>query len=215
MEIRTYALAAPEKIHIEDREGNTWRGCDQEWFSSHWQRLAGCGPCVVSNIMLYLYKEGLADLPLEVADKDGFIKLMEAVWEHVTPTTRGIHMSELLCRGAMGFAEAYGLKITCNSLDIGKRKSERPELKAVADFIAEGLEKNLPVAFLNLSNGAVRNLDQWHWVTIVALKREGGDESVTADIYDGGMQKTVDLKLWYETTTLGGGFVYLSPVKKS
>jgi hypothetical protein len=34
------------------------------------------------------------------------------------------------------------------------------------------------------------------------------NESVYAKIYDGAKTITINLKLWYETTSRGGGFVY-------
>ena len=57
------------------------------------------------------------------------------------------------------------------------------------------------MAFLNLHNGKVRELDWWHWVTITAL------EDGRADLLDSGKALTIDFRLWYETTKRRGGFV--------
>lgn len=209
MNSNTYSLAAPEILHITDASGRIWLGCDQEWFGSYWQRLAGCGPCVASNILMYLYKRNSINLPYEIANKDDFIRLMEVAWRHVTPTAKGLNTPELMRRGMEGFARAHGFKLACFTLNMPKEKKERPTLAEMADFIKEGLLKDSPVAFLNLSNGAVHNLDSWHWVTIVSIVIDAEKRSVFAKAYDGAEEILVDLKLWYETTSLGGGFVYL------
>jgi hypothetical protein len=66
----------------------------------------------------------------------------------------------------------------------------------------------LPVAFLNLCNGEETNLERWHWVTVISVEYEEIKQGVFLSIMDEGMIKRINLALWYETTTLGGGFVY-------
>ena len=63
------------------------------------------------------------------------------------------------------------------------------------------------MAFLNLHNGRVKELDYWHWVTITAL------EDTTAVILDSGSALRIDLRLWYETTKRRGGYVACGPGK--
>ena len=57
---------------------------------------------------------------------------------------------------------------------------------------------------MNLSNGAVRNLDNWHWVTLVSVNGE-----LRAEMYDQGRRQLIDIGLWLSTTTGGGAFVAL------
>jgi hypothetical protein len=203
-----YSLTDPGRIHIADSEGKIWYGCDQEWFPSYWQRMAGCGPCVASNIILYLLRSGRIALPFGTHGKDDIIRLMQTAWEHVTPTARGLNTPELMKKGMEDFSNAHSFKLKCSLLNIPKKQAERPPFSEMAGFIAEGLASDSPVAFLNLSNGAVKNLDSWHWVTIVSLTWDRDNDSVFANVFDGEREMPIDLKLWYETTTLGGGFVY-------
>jgi hypothetical protein len=64
------------------------------------------------------------------------------------------------------------------------------------------------VAFLSLDNGQEELLDSWHWVTLLALQCEEEDGgAVFADVADEGKLLHVDLKKWFDTTNLGGGFV--------
>ena len=98
-------------------------------------------------------------------------------------------------------------------MDIPDKRMSRPALSSVVDFIAKGLDSDCPIAFLNLSNGKVSNLDRWHWVTIVGLETDQDNNHVSAQIFDGGKEFEIDLKLWYETTTLSGGFVFFEKPK--
>ena len=66
------------------------------------------------------------------------------------------------------------------------------------------------MAFLNLCNGEEKNLDRWHWVTIISLEYAKDKNQVLANILDEGVIKKISLSLWYHTTTLGGGFVYFT-----
>lgn len=79
--------------------------------------------------------------------------------------------------------------------------TKRPPYEQVEAFVRRALERDCPVAFLNLHNGRVKELDYWHWVTITAL------EDTTAVILDSGSALRIDLRLWYETTKRRGGFV--------
>jgi len=80
-------------------------------------------------------------------------------------------------------------------------------------FLEGGLIKDAPIAFLNLCNGQVKNLDPWHWVTIISLEYAENGKSASIKILDEGLIKKIDLALWYDTTTLGGGFVYFTALQ--
>lgn len=206
---KTVVLRDPDSIRVIDEKGNSSYGCDQDWYGSFWQRMAGCGPSVASNLLLYLHHAGKIGLPLDVKNKAGCVGLMEAVWHHVTPTTRGLYLITQFCEGVHSFTKTFGASVECMSLEIPKKKDDRPSLGEIADFIEAGLESDCPVAFLNLSNGKIKALDEWHWVTIVSITRTQDNSKVEALIYDADKSFTVDIKLWHEKTTLGGGMVYL------
>ena len=203
-----YSLRNPDNLHIMDSLGDISFGCNQEWYSSDWQRSSGCGPSVASNIMLYMHRSKTISLPQEVNNKSECTKLMETVWDHVTPTNKGIYLLAQFCDGLHSFIRSNGYMFESFSLNIPDKNKERPELPAIVHFIAQGLINDCPIAFLNLSNGMISNLDRWHWVTIVSLETDQNNSKVLVNIYDGEESINIDLKFWYETTTLGGGFVY-------
>jgi hypothetical protein len=61
---------------------------------------------------------------------------------------------------------------------------------------------------LTLSRGHVKNLQNWHWITVVAAELD--ENRLMADASDEGRQVRFDLRLWYLSTLLGGGLVYFS-----
>lgn len=207
--MKTIALNSLEFLHIEDEIGNIHLGSNQEWYGTVWQRMAGCGPSVASNVILYLQREGRIEIPFHVESKTDFVRLMDEVWQYVTPTQHGVYSAEIWMDGVSRFMHAHGILLSCRSLDIPKTKKLRPKLNEAVRFIEEGLRSGCPVAFLNLSNGKVKNLDSWHWVTIVGI---GKDEKggILAQVCDAAKMFEIDFPLWYSTTKLGGGLVYLA-----
>ena len=121
--------------------------------------------------------------------------------------SRGIPTTAALIKGAVGYIAARNLELVPEELDIPKNKRLRPELPMLLTFIGQALESDLPVAFLSLDNGQEENLDTWHWVTLLTLQYEEDGSAAFADVADEGKLLHVDLKKWYDTTGLGGGFV--------
>lgn len=206
-----YTLCKPENIHTVDESGLEYFGCDQNWYQSKWQQMAGCGPSTAATLLLYLQRSRRIDLPVHVFEQKDCLLLMEAVWSHVTPTQNGIYLIEQFCTGIQSFARSHGFALDCHSIDIPEQITARPDLPAMVAFISQGLESDSPIAFLNLSNGAVSNLEEWHWVTIVALETDDLLDQVMVTIFDGDKSDQVDLKRWYETTIDGGALIYLEP----
>ena len=183
-------------------------GCSQKWYSTPWQRKAGCGPSVASNIVHYL--ENKQTNSQQVFSKEACSSLMEEAWSYFSPKVGGISTTNMFCEAFLLYAKSKRLKVQFRVLDVPQDKCSRPKLAEVLDFLEEALEKDAPVAFLNLCNGAVKNLERWHWVTIVSLNRSDDGKSAFLDILDGGAIKKIDLLLWYNTTNLGGGFSYFT-----
>ena len=96
--------------------------------------------------------------------------------------------------------------------DMPEDVAGRPALRDVVWFIEEALQNDAPVAFLNLCNGEEHCLYRWHWVTIVALDFAPDGSRAAATILDEGRQLDIDLAVWHNTTTLGGGFVWFAPI---
>jgi hypothetical protein len=184
-------------------------GCNQDWYRLSWQRRAGCGPTTATNLLIYHQRAGRLGLAQELITEADGLALMEQVWHYVKPTAMGVHTPGIFHSGLQKFLKSRGVSLQPQALLIPRKKDLRPTLGNVVDFIRKGLEMDSPVAFLNLSNGSVRQLDKWHWVTVTAI-----DDShlprVELEICDNLNRFMIDLKEWYDTTHLGGGFVYLA-----
>jgi hypothetical protein len=203
------SLSQPEHLHFTNGDGSVSYGCDQEWYRTPWQRMAGCGPTTAAALLLYLHRAHGYPLPRDVNGRDDCVALMEAVWRRVTPGFMGVHRIEQLRDGVLELAHTQGAPLQAHLLPVAKEERQRPDAVAVAAFLADGLRADCPVAFLNLSNGKLDNLDEWHWVTLVSVDA-GEDGGLWADMYDAGKQTQLDLSLWLQTTRGGGGFVYFT-----
>lgn len=198
------ALKNPERLIVRDEDSReAFFGCNQAWYEDEWQRRAGCGPSVASH--LFAYSLGLGP---QTADRREWLRLMEDVWNYVTPTDRGMPTTGLFCRTTGAYAQARGVSISQRVCDVPAKAALRPSLPELVAFLAEALQNDAPVAFLNLCNGEETCLYRWHWVTIVALDYDLDGSRAVATIFDEGRQLDIDLALWYCTTTLGGGFVW-------
>jgi hypothetical protein len=197
------ALAAPERLHINGNDGKIYTGGSQEWYSDSWHRKAGCAPTVASNIILYAMEQ--PEHSRKNCGQDNFIELMDEMIAFITPGMRGVNTSAMFYGGFVRYGEKHGVKFVPRVMEIPCAASKRPAPGAVREFIAEALRADSPVAFLNLSNGTLENLEGWHWVTIIAF--EPG--SMAADICDQGDIFTIDLGQWLQTTVLGGALVYM------
>jgi len=201
----TSKIAHPQWLRITDCSGNTFQGGDQEWYPLAWQQRAGCGPTNGSNLLWYLSRvpgcEALCRH--DASQKEGFVQLMENVWPHITPGHMGVNSAQIFVDGAISYAAARGVALHVDALEVPTLPFHKPAPGDVAEFLSRHLDADLPVAFLNLSNGALKNLDNWHWVTLVALN----EPRMTAVMCDAGRLIEIDLGLWLRTTTLGGAFV--------
>lgn len=212
--MKKISLSNLKLLTVSDEDKESYYGCSQQWYGTEKQRLCGCGPSVACGIVWYLsHYLGLSQQGF-LTSKDACLKLMEEVWKFMTPSTEGIPSTTIFYENVLAYANARGLKLEPRFCDIPSNEFVRPDLKKVVNFIEGGLRQNSPIAFLNLCNGEEDNLEEWHWVTIVSLEWSGRGERALVDIYDMGLIKKTDLSLWYKTTTLGGGFVYFTPVNK-
>ena len=192
---------------IDEAYEETFCGGWQEWYGVWWKRLSGCGPTTVSNIVSYISRAGSSAADTPQMMKAEFVALMDDVWKYVTPSVRGIPSPAALIKGTAGYIAARSLELVTEELNIPRNRLLRPELKKLLDFIAQSLENDIPVAFLSLDKGEEVLLDSWHWVTLLTLRYEEDGSAAFAEVADEGKLLYVDLKRWYDTTGLGGGFV--------
>jgi len=198
------SLSNLDAFKITDSEtGEIFYGCDQDWFGTYWQKLSGCGPSVVANILIYNGRgEG------HVKNKNEAASFMEEVWKFVTPTNRGIPTTEMLLDRVRAYGESRGMTVGHSDCGIPEKKSLRPPMDDVTRYLSDALGNDAPVAFLNLSNGEEENLDEWHWVTVVSMERRDTDGHAIVKILDRGQLIAIDLSLWLATTSRGGGFIH-------
>lgn len=199
------AISNLDLLKVADESTEIYYGCNQEWYSTEWQRHSGCGPSVAANIVFYL--EGLGKTSNKKAT---MLLLMEESWGYVTPTSEGIPTTKMFCDAMKLYALAKGLQVESGCFDLPAERKRRPLLHNMLNFIDAALLKDVPVAFLNLCNGEEKNLDSWHWVTIISLEYAEDSSSAFVNVLDDGVIKKIDLALWYKTTTLGGGFSYFT-----
>ncbi|NLW21353.1 MAG: hypothetical protein GXY84_08305 [Clostridiales bacterium] len=203
----THALRTPEYLQFSDFGHQVHFGCDQDWYPGFWQRKAGCGPCTGSHILYYLARGGRLSLPMEVRDRDSFIHLMEHSWNYLTPGVMGLNSPWMMQAGLDRMLSQLGTGYQSRVLEIPGDERHRPDSLTVEAFIREGLAADSPVAFLNLHNGGIPQLETWHWVTVVGIS--GSGETAALDIYDNGHRLAVNLPRWLRDTRRGGGFVYV------
>ena len=196
---------------FDECTNKTYYGCSQDWYATEWQRLTGCGPTAVCNIIWYLkHVRPAFGLNQDCGSKETSLSFMEEIWTHVTPSAEGIPTTKLLYDSVMAYAKTKGLNVEYRVCDVPERKDSCPTLMDVVHFLERALSEDTPIAFLNLCNGDESNLEPWHWVTIISLVYAEDGTSACVDILDGGFIKQIDLSLWLATTALGGGFVYFN-----
>ncbi|MDR1588589.1 MAG: hypothetical protein LBS51_00130 [Oscillospiraceae bacterium] len=203
-------------LEIEDElTREVYYGCRQEWYATSWKRLSGCGPSVVSTIMNYILRSrGTDAVPAGAswrATKNEMKRLMDDVWMFVTPTMRGIPNTKILRDGIDRYVSHHALGLDADELIIPKLRELRPPLGDVVTFLETALEWDIPVAFLSLDNGEEKALDTWHWVALVSVTRDTDADSARIEVLDECRLFEADLRKWYETTAVGGGFVRLRP----
>lgn len=203
-------LQSPDLFDIYNGKLKTY-GANQEWYKTPWQRKAGCGPTACSHLMWYLSRTRPECAGLCCYDghqRQDFIRLMEDVWEYVTPGAAGVNRTELFSDGAIAYARSKDVELKHLTIQIPGLLQKRPDWIEIRQFLIDSFKADLPVAFLNLSNGALKNLDSWHWVTLTGIDTDHDQ----VQMYDQGIKTIIDLKKWLKTTLQGGGFVVLSPV---
>jgi len=189
-----------DKITFEF-DGQQYFGVLQHWYPLFWQRLSGCGPCCATNLLACIDKN------TNLITKDDCIQTMRAMWKFVTPGLRGLNKAEKFAKGSNAFFEAYNLPFFCDYIIC--QPKDKTSLDKTLDFIKKSLQNDQPVAFLNLSNGDIPQLERWHWVTIVSLDQSDGDNVVT--IFDSDLKFDMSLNLWSKTATDVSSFACYIP----
>ena len=186
--------------HYEDE--STAYGFNQEWYTSKWQRLSGCGPTTASTLIYTINPE------INHFNHSDARELMETMWKYVTPSLKGVYKRSMFTEGLEKYFDAHQLKGKVEHLEIPKEKSQRPSLTEVMAFIETALTRQVPIAFLNLDNGEEKKLDAWHWVIISGLDSLDDHPEVYVHIIDDNKLFAIDIALWLKSTKRGGALVY-------
>ncbi|MDR1689514.1 MAG: hypothetical protein LBS21_13020 [Clostridiales bacterium] len=197
------SLSDPSRMIVTCPQKGTFTGGSQEWYKDRWQKLSGCGPTTASNLIWYTANRVFNNRVDFGGDMSRYLDLQNEMFNFVTPGMQGVNTSKLFTSGIIRFGKNRNFNIETFVLEIPKKPFARPNANAVRKFIEEALAADSPVAFLNLSNGALFNLENWHWVTIISLY----DDTLTAEIADQGEAFDINLEEWLKTSLLGGAFV--------
>ncbi len=132
------SIKNPEYLVIlDDITSEKYYGCNQEWYKKPWQRMAGCGPTVASNIILYKRNNiGIS--------KNDSIAIMEEMWKHVTPTMKGVNSTNIFYNGLLSYAKNKSSMLQYDAIDVPKKKDMQPTFERIINFIKISLENDLP-----------------------------------------------------------------------
>lgn len=204
-------IKEPQWLQVKHNNRQAY-GYNQEWYSTEWQRLSGCGPTTATQVLTYAaFRDGYLN-PSEYDTADQAAAAMEKMWPYVRPRHGGgLYKTRWFEQGVRQFIDDNDLPYDVNMFRVYPFKVNRPNPEKVAEFIARGLESDSPVAFLNRNRGNEQGLETWHWVPIVGL--EQSQEEFKGIVYDDEQRKEFSLNNWIKDTTLGGGFVYVSKKK--
>lgn len=201
------SLSNIEFMKIQRDSGNVIGG-SQLWYSNFFRRLSGCGPTAASNMIWYLGRLH-PELDFHIGEGGMLLEyktLQKEMFRYVTPGFKGVDTAAKFTKGFLQYGLKHGVLFHEHVLEIPQRREERPDWEVVCEFLTAAMMADCPVAFLNLHNGTLCNLDSWHWVTILGID----SLNKLATISDQGRKFDIALERWLIQTTLGGALVYMS-----
>ena len=197
-------------LEIKSDGGRLMFGYDQEWYSTEYKRKRGCGPTSATMLFLYIMRRDSLQLPFATDSVSDIKEALEFVWDFVTPTPMGLYSLKSYCHGMEELFKHFKLVYKCEGLNVSLLRSTRPTLAETIAFIEQGLSLDSPVAFVNLDRGKETALEGWHWITVVGLHYDENSDKYIATCYDDGDLVKFDVRLWLETTKMGGAFAYMT-----
>ncbi len=206
------SIEKPELLRITDSvEHKIYFGADQAWYAKAWNREAGCGPTCASNITAYLAqtRDNCKELfQPESLERRDFILHMEEIFRYITPGVMGVNHVDRFTKGITRFAGDRGIELVPRVFSVENCFTKKRNPEELAGFVQKGLSADCPLAFLNLSKGEETRIQGWHWITIISADIR--EDSIIAAASDEGKEIEFDLRLWYLTTRMHGGLIYIS-----
>lgn len=207
-----YSITQPELFNITDGI-NTWSGADQEWYQNNWRAKAGCGTTTAAHLISYLSEIHVDYKDLYLAHsrkRDDFLNFMNELWDYVTPGLKGLNTITKFVHGVRAYAIEKGVTLSFHKLNITRKKTDRPTIDQCITFLQSAMKSDRPVAFLNLSSGTIKDLESWHWVTIIAFEEQPNGIILCTALNSSGQIIIIDFQQWLQTSRLGGGLVYIA-----
>jgi hypothetical protein len=201
----------PELFNIVDKTTKkTSFGGNQSWYQKTWNQKAGCGPTCAANMTAYLAHTRESKKNMyhpESMERIEFLKHMDDLFEYITPGPMGVNKIEKFVDGIKAFAKDREVEIETHALSVDKKTKKSRNQEKIELFLKEAFENDAPIAFLNLSRGDETRLQNWHWITITSVQI--WEDTILATASDEGNEIVFNLLLWYMTTNLHGGLIYI------
>ncbi|MDR0531336.1 MAG: hypothetical protein LBG83_04640 [Oscillospiraceae bacterium] len=200
-------LQHPEALMVDGK----WFGGSQTWYPKYWQRMGGCGATAASLLVWYLAQTRprcAALCPIQRRSKSEFLSIMNEMFTCITPGFRGVNTSSKFSAGLYLYLKRYG--IMCDGLSCYDIVPQKRHVSAAERHVAQELQADRPVAFLNLHSGNQKHLDGWHWTVLTAFDPKNGN----AKLCDQGAEIEFSLRDWLQTTKRGGAFVNINELRE-
>ena len=187
---------------------NYYYGGNQSWwgkatfkylrFFSKKKSDVGCATVAASNVMAYLAKSvGLKKLYPYKYTKSDFLKMMNKMWNYVTPGAAGFWWLSDYVKGVEKYAKSVGV----SSLK-GVWSSKTSNLNNAIQYVKDGLKRNCPVTLVVHGNSKLKDEEKgysfsWHWVVITSIidnRDKNGNGSVKIKVSSWGKKYTLNFR---------------------
>ncbi len=221
------SLKNSDFLKIKDEYGETYYGGNQAWFEQKLAKASACGTVCAAGICAYLAMNNpryymLYNYGLDLS-KRYYLKHMNELYKYISPIVLfklprflqgkkifGFYLEEYLSLGipSVGYL-ASGLEKFVNSRGVWLRKkvfSDNWSRAKTRDFIREALERDRPVALLNLFNSKLKSIEtirdngerylasyDHHWVIITGMTINQSTGKVYLTVSSWGCRAVLDL----------------------
>ena len=159
-------LSNENLVNINGNDGKSYKGGNQAWLTTNFQKNTGCGSISVINVMFYYYNKLICNNTSKIITQDEFVnKYLEYYGAVPTKKSSLIVTPEQYARDAK---EIIAKETGINFTETIKRAYDMPDSKTALGIIAGALMDDNPVALQNLLNDS-GSVYTWHFVTITAL----------------------------------------------
>jgi hypothetical protein len=201
-------LNPPEFLKID----GSFYGGDQGWWNSINPTKAerGCGPVAAANITCYMARSNPSKygrMYTGSLTKSTFLAHMDSLYNALSPSIIGCTDAREWADKVSSWARTKGVYI------VPEIKNWSFTLDNCANYIKEGLSKDLPVASLSLNYFADYG---WHWMTITKYFQDANNNKFIA-CSTWGERRSIDFTAYFNSikvainnTSIGGAFIYFN-----